>query len=353
MMQATMDILLVDDDEVDREAVRRRLASHFSAREATTLGQAAALLSTQPPVCVLLDYHLPDGDGLQLLPLLAQMGIPVIILTGEESPEIIVQAMQAGVQDYLVKSHLTRLSLEHAIRGAIEKMALKRDMEEKNRQLRELASALTLAEQRERRRISQILHDDVQQLLYGIQMHSQLIVMDALPDSPVQEQVSGLRKLVNAAILATRTLAVELSPPLLQDEGLATAFGWLANHMAERHNLQVDLALQTDSDGLSADVCVLLFQLVRELLFNVVKHAGIQQAELVFVEKGDNLCISVIDRGCGFEQAPVEQRKGGGFGLYSARERLALFGGELEIETAPGHGVSATIVLPRAHGPAA
>jgi signal transduction histidine kinase len=308
------------------------------------------MVEIQTPACVLLDYRLPDIDGLHLLPEFTRAYIPVIILTGEESPEVIVQAMQQGAQDYLVKAHLSRIALEHALTNAIEKVGLKRNVEEKNRQVRELASALTLAEQRERQRISQILHDHVQQMLYGIQMRSQLISLDAPADAGLRDHLDALERLVTDAIRATRTLAAELSPPVLQTEGLAAALEWLAQNMAELHGLRVETDLRADCRKTNSDLCVLLFQLVRELLFNVVKHAGVQSAKLAMWEQDDHLAVCVADTGCGFELEVIRKPRDhtAGFGLYSVSERLSLFGGRLEIESKPGDGVRATIIVPQA-----
>jgi signal transduction histidine kinase len=349
MLEPQIELLLVDDDEVDRELVCRLLSEAHLVREAATAMDAMAAIELHRPDCVLLDYRLPDMDGLQLLPLLTRTDLPVIILTGEESPEIIVQAIQRGAQNYLVKGSLTQISLRHAITGAIEKAALKRDVEEKNRQLRRLASALALAEQRERRRVSQILHDHVQQILYGIQMRSQLIALDAAPDERVREHLGALQALVSDAILTTRTLTVELSPPVLQNEGLAAALEWLVSHMAERYHLHVTLQVETDYQGPDDDLRMLLFQLVRELLFNVVKHSGVNEAQLTLSASDENLIICVADCGRGFEPQLRAQTSvpGGGFGLYSVRERLALFGGQLKVESGSGKGVRATVLVPR------
>jgi signal transduction histidine kinase len=350
MPDSRIDILLVDDDDIDREAVRRLLPPGYAVREAPTGHEALRMAQTRTPSCVLLDYRLPDMDGLHLLPEFTRAYIPVIVLTGEESPEVIVQAMQQGAQDYLVKAQLSRIALEHALTNAIEKVGLKRHVEEKNRQVRELASALTLAEQRERQRISQVLHDHVQQMLYGIQMRSQLIGLDTPPSSVLRDHLKAMEQLVNDAIRATRTLAVELSPPVLQSEGLAAALEWLAQNMAELHGLQVATDLRADCRKTNNDLCVLLFQLVRELLFNVVKHAGVQRAELTMWEQDEHLVVCVADNGCGFEVDIIRKPRDhkGGFGLYSVSERLLLFGGRLEIESQPGHGVRATIIVPQA-----
>ena len=364
---APMKLLLVEDDEVDREAVRRLLGAGYVVTNAATGKEALELIAASPPDAVLLDFRLPDMDGIDLVPGFVQGFIPVILLTGEDSPEVIVEAMQKGAQDYLVKGHIGRTALARAIDNAIEKVALKRDLaqqqaklaeqalalERSNRQVRALASALTLAEQRERRRISQILHDHVQQMLYGIQMRTYLIGLDAPAESKtyIQEHLMEMEALVEEAIQSTRTLTVELSPPVLQSEGLGAAFTWLANQMGRLYDLQVDLKLTQDYQLASEDLRVLVFQLVRELLFNVVKHAQVNQAHVVMCLDGDQFVVRVEDKGVGFDPTVLnkeERRDTGGFGLYSIRERLSLFGGEVTIASQPGSGTQVELSLPQA-----
>ncbi len=348
-----LDLLLVEDDDIDREYVRRLLQADYQVHEASTGKAALELVAATRPACVLLDYRLPDMGGLELLSLLAAESIPVIVLTGEESAEVIVEAMQRGALHYLVKSHISYMSLLHAINSVLEKSALKRDIEEKNGQLAAFASELTLTEQRERRRISHILHDHVQQMLYGIQMRIHVMGLDALEQKELSTHLEEMEKLLSQATRAIRTLTVELSPPLLYNEGLGAAFQWLAKHMAETQSLQVFCQIECDYQAPSLDLGVLIFQLVRELLFNVVKHAGVSQALLQMVEKEGNLEITISDQGQGFNVAKLAKRSNsqGGFGLYSISERLALFGGRLEIESVIGQGVSSKIIVPRKISP--
>jgi signal transduction histidine kinase len=363
---APIRLLLVEDDEIDREAVRRLLGAGYVVTDVATGKEALAVTSTVPPDAVLLDFRLPDMDGIDLVPILVEKYVPVILLTGEDSPEVIVQAMQKGAQDYLVKGHIGRTALARAIDNAIEKVALKRDLalqqaqmaeqalalERSNRQVRALASALTLAEQRERRRISQMLHDHVQQMLYGIQMRTYLIGLDAPESSKVyiHEHLTEMESLVEEAIQSTRTLTVELSPPVLQSEGLGAAFNWLANQMGRLYDLEVQLNLTQDYQLASEDLRVLIFQLVRELLFNVVKHARVSRAKVAMRLEDERFVVCVEDDGIGFDPtllAQDERQDGGGFGLYSIRERLALFGGEVTIESHPGQGTRVTLSLPQ------
>lgn len=352
MSAPVIDLLLVEDDEIDREAIRRHLGQEYQVHEVTTGQEALRLCNELRPDCILLDYRLPDGDGLALLPIFTERFIPVIVTTGVESPEVIVEAMRAGAQDYLVKNNITRTALIHAISQAIEKAALMRTVANKNLQLRELASALTLAEQRERQRISQILHDHIQQMLHGIQLRTHLLTLDAPPSAhPVlQEHLEVIQELAETAIQATRSLTVELSPPVLQREGLVAAFRWLAGHMAEMHGLDVRLELQEDCQPPSSELAVLLFQVTRELLFNVVKHAHSQRAYLSLAEKDETIIVCVADEGIGFPLTNQEQvtRKPGSFGLSSIQERLNLFGGQLTIVSQSGQGATVTLTVPKA-----
>ncbi|MBX2998534.1 MAG: PAS domain S-box protein [Caldilineaceae bacterium] len=228
---------------------------------------------------------------------------------------------------------------------------LEERVQQRTRQVRELASALTLAEQRERRRISQILHDHVQQMLYGIQMRNHLLKLDAEPESEpvIHSHIRIMQELVEQAIRSTRSLSVELSPPVLKNEGLASAFEWLAGNMREIHGLEVQTHLVDDYQPASEDLRVLVFQITRELLFNVVKHANVDHARLEMAESGEDLVVRVIDEGSGFDFAATDRQHSleGGFGLYSIQERLALFGGHLRIESMPNKGTIATVVVPQ------
>ncbi|MBX3011451.1 MAG: response regulator [Caldilineaceae bacterium] len=351
MPSSVIDLLLVEDDEVDREAIRRHLTNEYRVHEVATGREALQLCQKLRPDCVLLDYRLPDGEGLSLLPTFLAHFIPVIVTTGVESPEVIVEAMREGAQDYLVKSQITRTSLTHAIHQAIDKVTLMQTVANKNHQLRELASALTLAEQGERQRISQILHDHVQQMLHGIQLRTHLLILDAPPSThpSLQEHLEAIQELTGDAIQATRTLTVELSPPVLQREGLTAAFRWLAGHMAEMHTLDVDLEIQEGCVLPNNELSMLLFQVTRELLFNVVKHAKVKRARLSLLEQGEMVIVRVTDDGVGFDPANQDRlrRKIGGFGLVNIQDRLNLFGGHVNIISDIGKGTSVTLSVPK------
>ena len=162
------------------------------------------------------------------------------------------------------------------------------------------------------------------------------------------KNVSGAEAWVDAAIGTTRQLTVDLSPPVLKTEGLVDALGWLVMQMKEMHNLDVVVEAAHAFYTPDEDLRVLLFQILRELLFNVVKHAGVDRVTIELQDVDDHLAIRVIDEGRGFdvEAAAARVEQDGGFGLFSVRERLNLIGGHMEIDSAPGAGTRITVHAP-------
>lgn len=223
---------------------------------------------------------------------------------------------------------------------------LEQRVQERSRQVHGLASELTLAEQRERHRIAQILHDHIQQLLYGIDFRIALLAHSATADQ--QTLLDEFREIVQEAIRATRTLTVDLSPPVLQGEGLVQSLHWLAHQMEVIHSLKVTLDLQEPAQRPRIEIRVLMLQSVRELLFNVVKHAKVTTAAIYMRQSGDQLVVQVTDEGRGFDTSAyvTAKRTPETFGLYSIHERLQLFDGRVEIESTPGIGTCVTLTLP-------
>lgn len=237
---------------------------------------------------------------------------------------------------------------EAALRELNESLEMR--VHERTLQVRQLAGRLTLAELEERRRISQILHDDLQQLLYGVEMKLRQVEA-GLPPADAAPLAADLRDALawlTQAITATRRLTVDLSPPILQKEGLADALEWLRRQMSELHGLEVTLEAAHGFYMPDQDLRVLLFQVVRELLFNVAKHSGTKRATVRLEEVTGQLVIHVIDAGAGFDVEQIDGREGGGFGLFSVRERLSLTGGSVTVRTQPGDGTHIEIHAPPA-----
>lgn len=227
---------------------------------------------------------------------------------------------------------------------------LEHQVEERTAQVRTLASLLTLAEQEERRRLAQILHDDLQQCLYGIQMKL-LFVSDSVAASVQPDLAAHAQEAyqwLNDAIKLVRQLTVDLSPPLLQGEGLVDALAWLATNLQKVYGFTAVIDASHSFADLDDDMRVLLFQIIRELLFNVIKHADTDYATVTLrADATARLVITVEDTGRGFDIQRAETTQDGGFGLFSVRERLGLFGGQMLIDTAPQQGTRITLSIPR------
>lgn len=233
----------------------------------------------------------------------------------------------------------------------LQTLRLEGDVAVRTQGARALASDLVLAEQRERARISQLLHDELQQQLYALQMLTHGVLRQAGADSPYAADLQELYDLSKASITTTRTLVSELSPAVLQVEGLGPALGWLAGHMHERHNLTVTLTGARRLPELPEALGVLVFQCVQELLFNVVKHARVERAGVTVRAFSDRLLLEVWDEGGGFTVPPETvlngpPRPGGGFGLGSVRRRLEPFGGSVLFASVPGSGTRVTLEVP-------
>jgi two-component system CheB/CheR fusion protein len=226
-------------------------------------------------------------------------------------------------------------------------------LERQTVQLRELASELTLTEQRERRRIAEALHDNLQQLLVAAKLR--VAMMGHKNNSAVQEIATEVDNLLGQSIAVSRTLTTELSPYVLHEERLVPAMEWLAKWMNEKYGLTVKVKVAEDVPAIMEDVRVLLFQSVKELLFNAVKHANVKTAQLDLIMKSDRITIVVSDKGAGFDpsQISIHGGKAGGFGLLSVKERLGFMGGSMVVESAPGMGTRITLESPPLTSPKA
>ncbi|HET6913366.1 MAG TPA: GAF domain-containing protein [Rhodanobacteraceae bacterium] len=233
-------------------------------------------------------------------------------------------------------------------RRVIERTA---ELVESERRMRDMASQLTMAEHAERRRISQIVHDDLQQQLHSIQMKlaSARGSLGRGDEARTLKHLNDAEQWSGEGVETARRLTVDLSPPILKSEGLAEALDWLVTQMREMHGLHVSIGGDRDLQMHDDAKRVLIYQVVRELLFNIVKHAGVDQARVELHRREDVLDVCVLDQGKGFDPEQLRKprpRSAGGFGLTSAQERLHLLGGDIEVESAPGLGTSIVLHVP-------
>jgi len=218
------------------------------------------------------------------------------------------------------------------------------------KKLRSLAEKLSLAEEHLRRRIATDIHDHIGQNLAISKIKLESLA-ESMSTSKLAKSLGEIRKVIAEIIESTRSLTFELSPPVLYELGFEAAVEWLVRQAREQHGLSTEFKGDGKAKALDDDVCVLLFQAVRELLVNVAKHAQARNVMVSTRRVGDEIRVKVEDDGVGFDMSRVSSRdyKTGGFGLFSIRERLSHIGGHLDVESKPGHGTRVTLVAPINH----
>lgn len=218
-------------------------------------------------------------------------------------------------------------------------------LNERSEQLQRMAAELTLAEQRERQRLAQILHDGLQQILVGAKFR-----LASVPRSQdVPKAMNQVAELIDDAIETSRSLTAELSPPILLHRDLFLALEWLARWMHDKYELNINLIAQQKIEAMTQELIILLFQATRELLFNVVKHAGVKDARVEVNRMDGQFVLTIGDEGSGFDlNRLAEGGRSSGMGLFGIKERLSYMGGRLEIDSAPGQGSRFRLIVPDA-----
>lgn len=197
-------------------------------------------------------------------------------------------------------------------------------------------------EERARQQIAADLHDYIGQNLLSAKIKLDQLAA-AVGDDKLGEVARECRSLVEEAVLDTRSLIFEISPPLLLEEGFEAALEWLAEQLSTRWAMRIDVQSFQWEAPQSQEVISFLFRAVRELLINAAKHGSAKQARVNVLQSNREVQISVEDDGCGFCK---NSNTSGGFGLHSIRQRLHLLGGQLLIDSSAGHGSVVVLRMP-------
>jgi len=270
---------------------------------------------------------------------------PISTLTLMRSVQV---ALRSRRRQYQVRDLVSQLA---NLNQTLEQRVAKRTAEavEQAQKLRLLSAELSLAEEAERRRIAEMLHEDLQQLLVAARM--QLAALGRTQDAAQREPIA--REIADAlerAFQLTRTLSVELAPPVLYEHGLAAALEWLAAETRKNYKVEVTVEADSSANPKVADVRIFLFRAVRELLLNSVKHA-VGSAVCITMQhlRPDKVRIIVADGGPGFDPTSLDDTQTGAqtFGLLNIRDRVRSFGGKFDINSGPKRGTKITLWLPR------
>ncbi|QDU10024.1 PAS domain S-box protein [Gimesia aquarii] len=229
--------------------------------------------------------------------------------------------------------------------GIISDISERKQAEQKQEKL---TKAIAMAGQQERRQLANILHDHLQQLLVGVRIHLDIAKKDASVEA-VKQTLVRADELLSQGIEVTRSLTAELNPVILHEEGLVTALEWLSQNMKERYNLDVKLDLDRQANSSNELINIILYECIRELLFNVVKHSQTNQAFVrMSLLSEQKIEIVVSDEGIGFDPKQLDQQisEASGIGLSNIEFRLSLIKGKFWLESANGNGTVARIIAP-------
>jgi signal transduction histidine kinase len=237
-----------------------------------------------------------------------------------------------------------------SLNGRLEQRLAERTVEVRTKtdQLRAMASELAQVEQRERGRLAAILHDNMQQLLVAARIQISFVNQVLLPIKE-RNALSRANEIISQAIADSRALTVDLSPPILHGAGLGAALEWLAGRMAKLHRFTVNLSIDRRAEPETESLRVLLFETVRELVFNSCKHSGCASVRVKITwEQNYWVRVVVEDAGNGFDPKALSASMASGerFGLFSIQQRLAHVGARMALASEPGVGTRVEILAP-------
>jgi signal transduction histidine kinase len=366
MTDQTPRVLVVDDDAAKRYVIARALRrAGFDVAEGATGADALGLAPGAE--LVVLDVRLPDGSGFDVCRRLkadpATVHTPVLLLSGTfVDPDSQVRGLDSGADAYLtdateppvlvatVRALLRMRRAECRARDELERLVAERTaelsaalaaLEVQAGKRRELARRLVTAAEDQRRRIARELHDEMGQFLTAL-----ILGLKALDGAAPAEPLARLYALADRIAREMHRVAMELRPTALDDLGLFAVLRHYAAEWSGRAGVPVELSLpDPGSPRLPAEVETTAYRVVQEALTNVLRHAAAAQVGVAVRRRDGEVVVIVEDDGRGFDPARADPTR---LGLAGMRERAALLGGVVEIESAPGKGtvLYARIPLP-------
>ncbi len=402
-LDEALNVLIVDDDDVDRMALSRALkATSLSVviTEASDADAALAAVAAVEPDCVFLDYHLPGRNGLSLVRRMRRMGVqvPLIVLTGQGNEQTAVELMKAGASDYLPKSKLSTETIARLVRSAMRVYRAEQTIEETNRRLREKNQLLEQKNQELERQRRQIYKQNLQLQevsrlkseflatmshelrtpLNAIIGFSQILInktkgplTDYQQDmlSRVLSNGKNLLELINDILAFSRIEAgrLELEPVPFDLSNLVRATVEELRSLAAQKSIALELEVALADPTVINDIARVR-QIVVNLISNAIKFTSQGSVRVVVTAadcanpSGQDVVISVLDTGCGIsaldqvyifdafhqsDQKVTRRHAGTGLGLAITHSLVNMMRGEITVDSKVGEGSLFRVVLPR------
>lgn len=286
--------------------------------------------------------------------------LPGLVLIGGRSGKRYPARLAARREIILIQRPIKKAFFTNIFRTAVEARrrqyqvrdlleALVRTNEElrsRSGLLQKYALALTNAENNERKRIAQILHDDLQQMLASARLYTDMLLGDL--DGETAGRAKPIYDILSDAMAASRTLSHELNPVFAIGGDIEEALRKLGARMAKDYGFRIQTTIGLAGAQVDEDIGVVIYRSVQELLFNCAKHARASQVSIELTRQDKRLKITVADDGAGFDpdKLNILGGKEGGFGLFSVQERATALGGCLQVHSAPDKGSTFILEIP-------
>lgn len=351
----TINILLIEDDEDDYVIIRDLLSKNADTRHTlqwvTSVDDAREMAFRKNFDVCLLDYRLGMKDGLALLEDLKRdhFNAPVIMMTGQGSRDLDIDAMRLGADDYIEKGMLTSDLLERSIRYSLDRWQTLQQLRASEQKLRRLSAKILNAQEDERKHIAKELHDSIGANLTAIKLMLEinkpaLESNAAAGESPMDKILS----LTMETIEETKRITKNLRPQSLDKLGLVTALQSIIRKFSEiAGNVSVETDIDVAEESVPEELKITIYRIVQEAFNNITKHSSADHVAFQFKQNDGNLELAVWDNGKGFDRGADAQHagdSGGGMGLTGIQERAELANGDFELASTEGEGTILRVV---------
>lgn len=275
------------------------------------------------------------------------MWVPVWYFTQRRDHELLLRQINTELETRVEdRTHQLARVNEALVVEISERMHTEQSLEDSRRALKRLTSQLIRIQEDERRRISRDLHDDINQRLALLAIELESLERQLPPlMPPLTQAVRSISARVAELSEDVRHLAYHYHPSILDDLGLSIALRRLVEDVSSRNHLEAHVTCHDLPRTLSQDIATCLYRIAQESLANIVRHAKASQITIDLALSDMGLTLTIADNGVGFP--PDHPRlESGGLGLVSMKERVALVGGALSIESAVGNGTTLQARIP-------
>ena len=340
-------ILIVDDEASGIATLEAMLEDQgYQIKTAASGEEALSVAKETLPDLILLDVMMPGMDGFEVcrkiraMPILAE--VPIIILTALDDYNSRLTGLESGADDFFSKP-LDRQDLRARVR-TITRLNRYRTLLEQREQLRQMAARVVEAQEKERKRISRDLHDDIGQLLTALIINLQNLEND-LPilNDVLHIRLNGMIEQSTETLNRMRALAQDLRPPVLDALDLRAALQNYCLEFSARTHIVLNFEAEQNIPEVSDVHSVTLYRFLQEALTNVARHAHASRVWVELTIEDELLSLTVQDNGVGFNATPGNY----GLGIVGLQERMSLIAGDLFVSSLPGRGtiISARVPL--------